>query len=96
MPVAATIVRMGCFPLGIGARLMWTDMWGFVVNVSYRTLKAKWRLNGLCASGLRDRLGELKNAARMPRSVTRALTVGQGAKRGRSESRDGEETRCSG
>jgi hypothetical protein len=30
-------------------RLRLTDIWGFVVDVSYRTLKAKWRFNGLCS-----------------------------------------------
>jgi hypothetical protein len=46
--------------------------------------------------GLRDRPAELEKAAKMPRSVKRAIAVGEGGEKGRSESRDGERHRVAG
>jgi hypothetical protein len=40
--------------------------------------------------GLCDRIGEPESETKMPRSVTRAITVGQGAKRGDRRSETGE------
>ena len=40
--------------------------------------------------GLRDRPGELETAAKMPRAVTRAIAVGQGAKMADQRAETGE------
>jgi hypothetical protein len=54
---------------GYRARLMWTDMWVFVVNAMLliKTLKAKWRFNGLCSGSC---LGRRWFALQRARSAT--------------------------
>ena len=47
-----------------------------------RRLVRQSREMPLFRRGLRDRLGEMEEAAKMPRSVTRAIGAGNGGKRG--------------